>query len=57
MTDDQHVRRHSDGSIDFDFYRARATTMRRQAMRDAFARKVAGRSAAAIVASIPAGLI
>jgi hypothetical protein len=28
-------RRHPDGSIDFDFYRARATTLRRQAMRGA----------------------
>ena len=34
MTDE--FRRHPDGSIDFDFYRARATTLRRQAMRDAF---------------------
>ena len=32
MTRDVH--RRSDGSIDIDFYRARATTLRRQALRD-----------------------
>jgi hypothetical protein len=30
------VRRHADGSIDFDFYRVRATALRRQAMQDGF---------------------
>jgi hypothetical protein len=29
------VQRRSDGSIDFDFYRARATALRHQALRDA----------------------
>jgi hypothetical protein len=29
------VRRHADGSIDFDFYRKGATALRRQAMREA----------------------
>jgi hypothetical protein len=28
------IRHHSDGSIDFDFYRAGATALRRQAMQD-----------------------
>jgi len=32
MTTD--VRRHSDGSIDFDFYRKRAAMLRNQAMRE-----------------------
>jgi hypothetical protein len=31
------IRRHPDGSIDFDFYRVRATALRRQAMQGAFA--------------------
>jgi hypothetical protein len=30
------IRRHNDGSIDFDFYRARATALRNQAIREAF---------------------
>ena len=32
----QDVRRHADGSIDFDFYRMRAIALRRQAMRESF---------------------
>lgn len=32
---DQDVRRHRDGSIDFDHYRARATALRGAALRDA----------------------
>ena len=32
---DNEVNRHADGSIDFDFYRARSAALRRQAMRDA----------------------
>jgi hypothetical protein len=31
----QDIRRHPDSSIDFDFYRTRATALRRQALRDA----------------------
>jgi hypothetical protein len=34
MTEPPTFRRHADGSIDFDFYRARAADLRRQAMRD-----------------------
>jgi hypothetical protein len=30
----QDVRRHADGSIDFDFYRTRAISLRGEAMRD-----------------------
>lgn len=33
------IRRHPGGSIDFDFYRTRATACRRQALRDAAAVK------------------
>jgi hypothetical protein len=36
QTSSQDVRRRADGSIDFDFYRVRATALRRQAMRDGF---------------------
>lgn len=35
------VRYRSDGSIDLDFYRMRATALRAQAMRDAFRPKLA----------------
>ena len=30
------IRRHGDGTIDFDFYRAQAAALRSQAMREAF---------------------
>jgi hypothetical protein len=36
MTEAQDIRRHPDGSIDIDFYRAGTTALRRQAMRDAW---------------------
>ena len=39
MTPD--VRRHSDGSIDFDFYRNRAAMLRNQARREAATRWIA----------------
>jgi hypothetical protein len=35
------VHRHSDGSIDFDFYRTRAATLRRQALRDMATQRIA----------------
>jgi hypothetical protein len=35
MTDD--IRRHPDGGIDFDLYRARSNAMRRKALRDSYA--------------------
>jgi hypothetical protein len=34
MSEEHIVRRHGDGSIDFDFYRTQATALRRQALRD-----------------------
>jgi hypothetical protein len=41
-SDLEPTRRHSDGSIDYDFYRARAVTLRGQAIRDASALKAFG---------------
>ena len=41
----QSVRRHPDGSINFDFYRASAAALRRQAMRDSPALRTASASA------------
>ena len=40
MSDD--VRRHCDGSIDFGFYREKATALRRQAFRETFRPAAAG---------------
>ena len=36
MTQSHEFRRHVDGSIDFDFYRAHAAAIRLQTFRDAF---------------------
>lgn len=36
MTQFQTICRNGDGSIDFDLYRTRAVTLRRQAVQDAF---------------------
>ena len=53
MTEAHEVHRHADGSIDFNFYRARAKTLRLQAIRDGVpltaAARVALISAAAVV--------
>ena len=38
----QDIRRHPNGSIDFDFYRTRAAALRGQAMRDAFTLRAVG---------------
>jgi hypothetical protein len=43
MAHSHDIRHHSDGSIDFDFYRTQATAMRAYAMRDAFKFKAAFR--------------
>ncbi len=43
MTLTHEIHYHRDGSIDFDFYRARAIVMRAHAMRDAFKLKAAFR--------------
>lgn len=39
MTEPDEIHRRSDGSIDLDFYRARAVALRSQAFRDALRRK------------------
>jgi hypothetical protein len=52
MTTTDTVRRHPDGSIDFDFYRAGATALRRQAMEDAFKLKSAARLMALSAAAL-----
>ena len=41
MTQSQTIHRNDDGSIDFDLYRTRAVTLRRQAIQDAFRWKAA----------------
>ena len=41
MTEPPDVSRHPDGSIDFDFYRARAAELRRKAMRDVATQRIA----------------
>jgi hypothetical protein len=39
MIDTQRIERHTDGAINFDFYRARASKLRREAKRNAYARR------------------
>jgi hypothetical protein len=46
------IRRHHDGSIDFDFYRIRATALRGQAMRDAFTLRPARAAALTVVGAL-----
>jgi hypothetical protein len=48
----QDIRRHPDGSIDIDFYRARAAALRGQAKRDGVMLKMAS----AIVLTVASGL-
>ena len=68
MNDLEHtVRRHPNGSIDFDFHRAGATALRRQAMQQMFRQRPGFRVAIAatvtiavaiaVVASIPGHLV
>lgn len=52
MTELPPVHRHSDGSIDFDHYRNRATALRRQGLRDAATLKSAATGAMVMVAAI-----
>lgn len=44
MTGTCDIRRHSDGSIDYDFYRAGAAALRRQAIQDPSMRRLSLRS-------------
>jgi hypothetical protein len=43
MIQSHEIRHHRDGSIDFDFYRTKATALRAQAMRDGLKLKTAFR--------------
>lgn len=52
MTQTHTVRRHPDGSIDFDFYRANAIALRRQTLRDFVTLKIAGASVLATIATL-----
>jgi hypothetical protein len=54
MTQVPDVRRHSDGSIDIDFYRRRASRIRQRARQLAFARclRTIGRAGEAALAAI-----
>ena len=55
MTLDVH--RHSDGSIDFDFYRTSATALRRQAMHDNRTLRVASAGAVVMAGAIGFALV
>ncbi len=46
------VRRHHDGSIDYDFYRARAKALHAQAMRDFFAKRSLSKMAVIAAATL-----
>ena len=46
------IRRHPDGSLDFDFYRRRAARLRRRAMRDALKAKAAPLARVLVAAAI-----
>ena len=52
-----HVRRHPDGSFDFDFYRASATALRGQAMRNNRTLRVASVGAVVMVGAIGFALV
>jgi hypothetical protein len=52
--DTTRVRRRPDGSIDFDFYRARAAALRTQALRDAFRPKAVFRFTLIAIAGLTA---
>ena len=54
MTDT--IRRHPDGSIDFDFYRADAVALRRQAMRDAGMRNSVRRASVGVLTALALGI-
>jgi hypothetical protein len=56
MTHTDTSRRHPDGSIDFDFYRADAKALRRQAMRDVGTLRGVRRASAGVLAAAVLGL-
>ena len=57
MTQTHDVRRHSDGSIDFGFYRASTTALRGQAKRDNRALRVASAGAVVMAGAIGFALV
>jgi hypothetical protein len=57
MTQTHDIRRHPDGSIDFDFYRASAAELRRQAMRDNRTLRVASAGAVVMAGAIGFALV
>ena len=48
----ENVHRHPDGAIDFDFYRAEAAALRRQALREGLGLQSAAVGAAVMVAAV-----
>jgi len=56
-SNDCNVRRHPDGSIDFDFYRASATALRSQAMHDNRTLRVASAGAVVMAGAIGFALV
>ena len=52
MTDRPTFHRRPDGSIDFDFYRARAATLRQQALRDLAHERIAPVGAAVMAGAL-----
>ena len=57
MTQTHDVRRHPDGSIDFDFYRASVTALRGQAMRDNRTLRMASAGAVVMAGAIGFALV
>ena len=53
----QEIRRHHDGSINFDFYRHQARELRNQAMQDAFSIKPKSASRPAVLAALALSVI
>ncbi len=52
MNNEPTIRRHGAGSIDFDFYRTRATAMRGQALREAATLRMAAAGAAVMAGAL-----
>ena len=57
MTQTHDIRRHPDGSIDFDFYRASATVLRGEAMRDNRSLRMASAGTAVMAGAIGFALV
>ena len=57
LTQTHDIRRHPDGSIDFDFYRTNATALRGQAMRDNHTLRMASAGAVVMAGAIGFALV